>query len=256
MGRQTGGQPQTDMIVFPQTQPDPKGTSHDREIPSCDRQVVDHYASPRPRSVSICPNRYPSRTHSATRDRNDFLVSSSAVRETRLDGTSTKSDREGDSGTSICACTRPATLSDRCRCAVAGGASAPSRRAAISCFESSPRSISVVLPSRMAGLLLRRRGVGEFGPDALPVVGAQVAARHFPDGEALNRDGSLGGDGRQPRCHLRQVGRRDGQSLGQARGCAPRAIRDVGFQVHAPSLVCTKRHGQVFTNLVAYKLVP
>ncbi|CUJ70067.1 Uncharacterised protein [Achromobacter sp. 2789STDY5608621] len=178
LGRKMGGQPQTDMIVFPQTQPDPKGTSHERKIQSRERQVANHHASPRARCVSDRPSRYPSRTHSVTRDRSDFPVSSAAARETRLDGTSTKSGGAGDSDTSICPCTRPATLRDSRRRALTGGLSVPSSsnarsRSLTSCPEISPAARSrswlasggggMALPSRMARLLLGWSGGGQLG---------------------------------------------------------------------------------------------
>ncbi len=147
--------------MFPQTQPDPKGTSLEREIQSGERQVVDHHAPPCPRSVSDRPSRYPSRTHSVTRDRNDFPVSSAAAREARLDGSSKKSGRAGNSDTSICACTRPATLRDKTRRAT-GSASVTPNRSPASSLEISPvfvrRSVAAddneSLLLRMAGLLL------------------------------------------------------------------------------------------------------
>ncbi|CUJ80715.1 Uncharacterised protein [Achromobacter sp. 2789STDY5608628] len=265
-----GGQPQPDMIVLPQTQPDPKGTSHERKIQSRERQVANHHASPRARCVSDRPSRYPSRTHSVTRDRSDFPVSSAAARETRLDGTSTKSGGAGDSDTSICPCTRPATLRDSRRRALTGGLSVPSSsnarsRSLTSCPEISPAARSrswlasggggMALPSRMAGLLLGRACLfGHLGPNSPPVIGPQFASSNRACRGMFDRDRSLGRNRRQTGCHLGQVGRRDGQRLSQARGRATRAIRNVGFEVHAPSLVCTKRHGQVFTNLVTYKL--
>ncbi len=139
------------------------------------------------------------------------------------------------------------------------------KRSAASCGEINPEAISPsaatdglggeALPSRMAGLLLGRACLfGHLGPNSPPVIGPQFASSNRACRGMFDRDRSLGRNRRQTGCHLGQVGRRDGQRLSQARGRATRAIRNVGFEVHAPSLVCTKRHGQVFTNLVTYKL--
>ncbi|MCY1196430.1 hypothetical protein D9M72_77730 [compost metagenome] len=145
------------------------------------------------------------------------------------------------------------------------GAEKALRRSAISCREINPArcsgltcdEVGAMLSSRMAGLLLDRpRLLCHFRPDSLPVLGTQFTTRNRASRSAFDGDGSFRGNRRLPRRHLRQVGRRYGQGPGQARCRAPRAFRDVGFQVHAPSLVCTKQHGQVFTNLVAYKLAP
>ncbi|SUW68984.1 Uncharacterised protein [Bordetella avium] len=181
------------MIVFPQTQPGPKGTSLEREIQSGERQVVDHHAPPCPRSVSDRPSRYPSRTHSVTRDRNDFPVSSAAAREARLDGSSKKSGRAGNSDTSICACTRPATLRDKTRRAT-GSASVTPNRSPASSLEISPvfvrRSVAAddneSLLLRMAGLLFGSGLIRKLGPVGRVVIWPLVLTGHRAAGSDFN----------------------------------------------------------------------
>ena len=82
----------------------------------------------------------------------------------------------------------------------------------------------------MARLLLGLGG--ELGPDALPVVGAQVAARHFPNRETLNRCAMLDWD--WPASGAPLVDERRGNAhIASKSSCTARVIPiQVAVQVH------------------------
>lgn len=79
--------------------------------------------------------------------------------------------------------------------------------------------------------------LGEFGPDGLPVVRAQLLARDLAQGCALYGTGSLCCNGAVAGCHLREERGVDSKVLRQL--CAVSLVLlDVGFEVHIGSRFC------------------